>query len=245
VPAVDRLLAVSAQQPPRLGPAPALLARRTRVVAPGIRAADFEGGDRGAGRAAVGVAGAAPVVGLLARYDTWKGHHVFLEAAGRIRAQRPDVRFVMVGGSLNGGQLPHVIRYREAVLARRREMGLEDAVAVLGHRPDVPAVLAGLDVLVCPSDHEPFGMIVLEALAAGTPVVASDSGGPVEILEHDRSGLLFRTGRAPELAGAVLRLLDEPGLGARLAEEGRRRVATAFSSGRYAREVEAIYASLV
>jgi glycosyltransferase involved in cell wall biosynthesis len=245
VPAVDRLLAVSAGQPARLGPAPALLARRTSVVPPGIRAAAFEGGDPRALRDTLGMTDAAPLVGLVARYDSWKGHHVFLGAAERVRSRRPDVRFVMVGGSLNGGQLPHVDRYRDAVLARRKERGLEEAVAVVGHRSDVPAVLASLDVLVCPSEDEPFGMIILEALAAGTPVVASDSGGPREILEHERSGLLFRTGSARDLSDAILRLLDDPGLGPRLAAEGRRRVRSAFSSGRYARDVEAIYGVLV
>lgn len=245
LPAVDRLLAVSVQQPSRLGPVPALLARRTKVVPPGIRAAAFEGGDPHALRDDLGVSGAAPVVGLVARYDTWKGHHVFLQAAERIRSRRADVRFVMVGGSLNGRQLPHVERYRDAVLARRKALGLEEVVAVVGHRSDVPAVLAGLDVLVCPSEEEPFGMIVLEALAAGVPVVASDSGGPVEILEHGRSGLLFPTRSADGLAAAVLRLLGDPSLRRRLAEEGRRRVRSAYSSGRYARDVEAVYASLV
>ncbi|HEY2942496.1 MAG TPA: glycosyltransferase family 4 protein [Vicinamibacteria bacterium] len=245
VPTVDRLLAVSARQPSRLGPVPRLLSGRTSVVPPGIRAAAFEDGDPRTLRRALGVAEDAPLVGLVARYDSWKGHHVFLEAAARIGSRRPDVRFVMVGGSLNGGQLPHVERCREAVRARRQQLGLEQAVAVLDHRADVPAVLAGLDVLVCPSEDEPFGMIVLEALAAGTPVVASDSGGPVEILEAGRSGLLFRTGDAEALGEAVLQLLGDPHLGPRLADEGRRRVRSAFSSGRYAREVEAVYASLV
>ena len=244
LPAVDRLLAVSAAQPARLGPAPRLLARRTSVVPPGIRAASFENGDRRTLRQSLDVPEAAPLVGLVARYDTWKGHHVFLEAAARIGARRPDVRFAMVGGGPYGDPLPHAERYRAAVLARRRELGLERTVAVLGHRDDVPAVLAGLDVLVCPSDHEPFGMIVLEALAAGTPVIASDSGGPAEILEDGRSGLLFRTGSAEALEQAVLRVLEEPALGARLAAEGRRRLESAFTSARYARDVEAIYASL-
>lgn len=241
---VDRILAVSPQQPSQLGPAPALLARRTTVVPPGIRAGSFENGDRRPLRELLGLGDDAPLVGLIARYDTWKGHAVFLEAARRIRARRPDVRFVMVGGGLNGRHLPHVGRYRESVLARRKTLGLEEAVTILGQRSDVPAVLAGLDVLVCPSDHEPFGMIVLEALAAGTPVVASDSGGPAEILEHERSGLLFPTGNADALAGAVLRLIDDPDLSRRLEEEGRRRVRQAFASARYAREVEALYAGL-
>jgi glycosyltransferase involved in cell wall biosynthesis len=244
LPAVDRILAVSARQPARLGPAPGLLAGRTSVVPPGIRAASFEDGEARALRRELALGDDAPLVGLVARYDTWKGHAVFLEGAARIRSRRPDVRFAMVGGCLNGDQLPHLRRYRDAVLARMKMLDLEESVAVLGHRGDVAAVLAGLDVLVCPSDDEPFGMIVLEALAAGTPVVASDSGGPAEILEHGRSGLLFSTGNADALAAAVLRVLDEPGLGGRLAEEGRRRLRSAFTGTRYARDVEAIYASL-
>jgi glycosyltransferase involved in cell wall biosynthesis len=245
VPAVDKLLAVSGRQPSQLGPAPGLLAGRTRVLPPGIRAEAFQDGDRRAFRAEVGVSAGTPLVGLVARHDTWKGHGVFLQAAARLRELRGDIRFVMVGGSFDGGQPPHVERYRDGFLACRKELGLEDAVAVLGHRQDVPAVLAGLDVLVCPSEDEPFGMIVLEAMAAGTPIVASDRGGPAEILEDGRSGLLFRTGSADALVAAVLRLVGDPGLGLRLAEEGRRRVRSAYSSGRYARDVEAVYASLV
>jgi phosphatidylinositol alpha-mannosyltransferase len=87
-------------------------------------------------------------------------------------------------------------------------------------------------------------MIVLEALAAGTPVVASDNGGPAEILQHGQSGLLFATGDAAALADTVLRLLDDPALRGRLAEGGRRRLRSAFTSARYARDVEAIYAAL-
>jgi len=244
LPAVDRLLAVSSEQPSQLGPAPVLFARRTSVVPPGIRARAFEGGNRCTLRDALGMANATPLVGLVARYDTWKGHHVFLEAAARIASQRPEVRFAMVGGGLNADPQPHVGRYRDAVLARRKELMLERCVVVLDHRHDVPAVLAGLDVLVCPSDHEPFGMIVLEALAAGTPVVASDSGGPAEILQHGCSGLLFATGDAAALADAVLRVLDDPALRTCLAEGGRRRLQSAFTSARYARDVEAIYAAL-
>jgi glycosyltransferase involved in cell wall biosynthesis len=244
LPAVDRLIAVSQQPPPQLGPATKLLAGRTSVVSPGIRADSYSNGDRRTLRQALGLTEGVPLAGLVARYDTWKGHAVFLDAAARIKQERPDVRFVIVGGSLNGEQLPHVERYRDGVLAKRKQLGLEQAVAVLGHRDDVPSVLAGLDVLVCPSDHEPFGMIVLEALAAGTPVVASDSGGPAEILEHGRSGLLFPTGSPAHLADAVLRILDDPGLRQRLRREGPRRVRERFTSARYARDVEALYAGL-
>jgi glycosyltransferase involved in cell wall biosynthesis len=112
------------------------------------------------------------------------------------------------------------------------------------HRDDVAAVLAAFDVLVCPSDHEPFGMVVLEALAAGRPVVASDSGGPAEILEHGKSGLLFRTGDPEALAAALLRLLADPSLARSLAEAGRLRVREAFARDRYARQMQEMYERL-
>jgi glycosyltransferase involved in cell wall biosynthesis len=161
-----------------------------------------------------------------------------------VQRRRDDVRFVMVGGALNAAQLPHVARLRDAVLERRRALGLETAAAVMDHRDDVARVLAALDVLVCPSDHEPFGMIVLEALAAGRPVVASDSGGPAEILEDGKSGLLFRTGDPEALAAALLEVLEDPSLARSLADAGRQRVRDAFSRDRYAREVQELYERL-
>lgn len=147
----------------------------------------------------------------------------------------------MVGGALNASQLPHVARCRDAALERRRALGLESRVAVIEHRDDVAPVLAALDVLVCPSDHEPFGMVVLEALAAGRPVVASDTGGPSEILEDGKSGLLFRTGDPDALAAALFRVLDDPALARSLVEAGRSRVRDAFDRSRYAREMQEVY----
>jgi glycosyltransferase involved in cell wall biosynthesis len=81
-------------------------------------------------------------------------------------------------------------------------------------------------------------------LAAGAPVVASDRYGTAEILERGRSGLLFPTSNATAFGNVVLHILNEPALGGRLAEEGRRRLRSAFTSTRYARDVEAIYSSL-
>jgi glycosyltransferase involved in cell wall biosynthesis len=236
-----RIVAVSVDQRRLLERGTWGLRRRTRVVHPGIDPAPFESADRRGARAELGQDGDGPLVGMLARFDAWKGHQVFLDAAARVARHRGEVRFVMVGGAMNASQLPHVGRCRDAALERRRRLGLEARVSVIGHREDVPRVLAALDVLVCPSDHEPFGMVVLEALAAGTPVVASDSGGPSEILEDGRSGLLFPTGDPEALAGTLLRLLDEPGLQQALAGAGRRRVREAFGRGRYAREMQEVY----
>jgi glycosyltransferase involved in cell wall biosynthesis len=239
-----QLVAVSADQRRRLERGTRGLRRRTRVIHPGLEPRAFEDGDRAFLRSELRLPAGTPLVGMLARFDSWKGHEVFLEAAARVLRLRGDVRFVMVGGALNAAQLPHVARLRDAVLHRLEALGLGPAVAVMDHRDDVARVLAGLDVLVCPSDHEPFGMIVLEALAAGRPVVASDSGGPAEILEDGESGLLFRTGDPEALAAALLEVLGDPSLARSLADAGRRRVRRAFTRGRYAQEMQELYERL-
>jgi glycosyltransferase involved in cell wall biosynthesis len=240
----DHIVAYSQDQARRIRAAGPALASRLSVVYPGIEPGDWIGGDGGAFRREIGISPGIPLVGLVGRYDAWKGHGVFLEAAARVRQAHSDARFAIVGGALNEAALPHVARQRREVLDRLRGLGLAGAVSVVDHRDDVASVLAGLDVLAFPSFREPFGMVVLEALAAGTPVVASDTGGPAEILEDERSGLLVRTGDAAALAAAVLRLLESPALSAALAEGGRQRVTAAFARDRYAREMEAVYGRL-
>jgi glycosyltransferase involved in cell wall biosynthesis len=237
----DHIVAYSHDQARAIATAVPSLASRLSVVYPGIDPAEWSAGDGAAFRREIGVPPGTPLVGLIGRYDTWKGHGVFVEAAARLREALPQARFAIVGGALNQDALPHVARYRREVLDQLRGLGLAEVVSVLGHRDDVASVLAGLDVLAFPSAHEPFGMVVLEALAAGTPVVASDTGGPAEILENERSGLLFPTGNADALAAATLRLLRTPVLREALMEGGRQRLDANFTRGRYAKDMEAVY----
>jgi glycosyltransferase involved in cell wall biosynthesis len=241
---VSVLVACSRYQARKVARAAPALAQRTIVVHPGIEAADFASGDGAAFRRELGIPPDAPLIGMLSRHDVWKGHLVFLEAAARLGAARPEARFAMIGGALNAEALPHVARYRDRVLARRIRLGLTERVEVVEHRADVANVLAALDIVVLASSGEPFGMALIEAMAAGRPVVASDSGGPLEIVEAGRSGRLFRTGDAGALAEAIAALLDDRDAARRLAEAGRRRVAEAFGAARYAREMEAVYARL-
>jgi glycosyltransferase involved in cell wall biosynthesis len=238
------LVACSKYQATAVALAAPELAQRTIVVHPGIDTAAFAGRDGSAFRGELNVAADAPFVGMLARYDVWKGHAVFLDAAARLGAARPELRFAMIGGALNADALPHVARYREGILAQRARLGLVERMKVVDHRPDVANVLAALDAVVLPSSGEPFGMALIEAMAAGRPVIASDSGGPLEIVEHGRSGRLFRTGDAGALAEAIAALLDEPEEARRLAAAGRRRVEGSFGASRYARQMEAVYARL-
>jgi len=149
-----------------------------------------------------------------------------------------------VGGALNADVLPHVRRVRGRVMKMRQQLGLDEAVRITGFVPDVAAVMAACNVVVCPSVREPFGLVVVEAMAAGAAVVVSDSGGPAEIVEDGRSGLHFRTGDPASLAKAVLRLLGDPALREQLAAAGRARAAVRYTRAHYARTMESLYASL-
>jgi len=238
---VDSVVLVSTDQRNVFLRGAPLLAARSTVVYPGIEPANFRRGDGTRFRRELGLRDQAPLIGLVSRYDTWKGHRVFLDAAAQVLPSHPDAQFVMVGGMLNGESLPHVSRYYAAVMDRLEKLGLKGSIHVVGHRDDMPDVLAALDVLVCPSVHEPFGMVVIEAMAAGRPVVASDTGGPAEIIENGVSGLLFPTGNAKVLARHVLTLIEDPTVGTSLGEGGLRRVQQRFHRARYAREIEALY----
>lgn len=242
--ATDAIVACSAWQRAAVAGSSRRLSARTVVVHPGIEPAGFAGGSREAFRALLALDPAAPLVGMLARYDVWKGHELFLDAAARVLEHRPETRFVMVGGALNAGALRHVTAYQSRVLARLARLGLQGRVQLVDHRDDVADVLAGLDVVVLPSFGEPFGMVLVEAMAAGRPVVAADSGGPREIVTQGETGLLFKTGDAASLAAAILRLLDDPADARALADAGRARAAQLFHRDRYARDMEALYGRL-
>jgi glycosyltransferase involved in cell wall biosynthesis len=147
--------------------------------------------------------------------DPGKGQDVFLEAAALV----PEARFVVVGGAILGNEGG----FEEEVHALARRLGLADRVVFTGHVDDAIPWLDALDVAVVASSHEAFGIVLVEAMALGTPVVATATDGPSEIVEDGVSGLLVPVGDAPALAAAIERALIDRSLAATLAEGGRRR----------------------
>ena len=125
------------------------------------------------------------LVGMVARYDRIKGHETFLRAATRVCEVRQDVKFFIIGGSVLVNQIPGAGEYRGKILNLRRELHLENTVTFIDEHPDVPALMRSLDLLVCPSDSEGFGLVVLEALASGVLVIASRFIGAVEYLDGE------------------------------------------------------------
>jgi len=210
-------------------------ASRVRVIPNGIDAEAYGSPPDPALRAALGLPGAARLVGVVANLLPYKGHRVFLEACREIKRGEPAARFLLIGeGPLRAG-----------LVAYARELGLEEDVGFLGSRQDIPRLLALLEVAVLPSLEEGLPNAVLEAMAAGRPVVATAVGGTPEAVRHGETGLLVPPGESRALADAVLRLLQDPAGARRMGEEGRRWVAERFGIAAMVREYEAVYEGLV
>ena len=186
-------------------------------------------------RRALDLPSEAPVVGTVAVLRRQKRLDLWLEAARRLLAGRSDIRFVIVGD----GPL------RRELEAETERLGLSSTVRFAGLQEDVAPYLALFDLFLISSEFEGLPLALLEAMAAGVPVVATAVGGIPEAIAADREGLLVPFGHPGALADAVGPLLDDPSRRSRLVRAARERVARDFSVERMARELEALYAEVV
>ncbi len=210
--------------------------RKVRKVWPGLPV-DTIARSRGMGtgvREELGLRGER-LVGIVGRLQDGKGQDVFLHAAATVVRDHPDVRFAVVGGAILGweGAYPDDLR------RLADELGLGERVFFAGHREDVYAWFDALDVVVNASLGEGFPLVLLEALALGRPVVATALGGPSELIEDRRSGLLVPPGDADALAAAIDEVLRDRELAARLAHQASLR-AQVFSEEAMARRFAAV-----
>lgn len=165
----------------------------------------------------------AGCIGTVAHLAAKKGYSELLAAAARL----PEAHFVVVG---EGG-----MRRR---LARAANTSLRGRLHLLGFRDDIPALMRRFDVFCLPSRREPFGLVLLEAMAARRPVVAFDVGGVPEVVEHGVTGFLARPGSVDDLAGQLSRLLQDPELREGFGEAGFQRVRARFTLDRMVAEIQ-------
>jgi glycosyltransferase involved in cell wall biosynthesis len=154
-----------------------------------------------------------PVVGIVGRLQPWKGQDRLLRAQALLRERGHPHHVLIVGGD-SYGLSPEYAASLPALVAR---------LGLAGEVEDAMPFIEQMDVLVNASDPEPFGIVILEAMAAGVPVVAVDSGGPRDIIQHERTGILARSGQPEDLARALQPLLESQALRQELGEAGRRR----------------------
>jgi glycosyltransferase involved in cell wall biosynthesis len=150
------------------------------------------------------------IIGFIGRYDVWKGHITYLEAARIVAEQRTDVAFLVVGGSPTGSFYPGIQKYQENVDRWIAQHPMGDRLIVWGHRDEVPEIMACLDVFVCPSDYEPFGLVVIEALATGIPVVVGDKVGALEVVNEGDGMYVARSRDAQSFAANIIHALSGP-----------------------------------
>jgi glycosyltransferase involved in cell wall biosynthesis len=205
------------------------------VVFNGVDAGKFEFQWTKAERAACRAKYALPeekIVVYVGRFVREKGIHVLLDAAGVILAQEPNTKFVIVGGG-----------YRDRLEKFVRWYGLGDKVLFTGFMANrsLHEIYRVADVAVFPSLYEPFGIVALEGMAAGVPVVASDAGGLREVVLHDKTGTLSYSGNAESLAWAVLHVLRDPKRAETLREAAQKRLGDDFRWDRIATKTIGIY----
>jgi glycosyltransferase involved in cell wall biosynthesis len=175
---------------------------------------------------------------VFSRLNPLKGIEYFIDAAAQLLLRFPHARFWIVGDSVTP-------EYRDELQARVDALGLRERVAFLGFRSDVPALLRQVAVSVLPSLSEGLSNVVLEAMAAGVPVVATAVGGTPELITHGETGLLVPPRDAHALAGAVASLLADPARAQALGAAARRTVAARFSLQAMVRETERLYEQLL
>jgi len=183
----------------------------------------------------LGIPPGAPVAGIVASLRHVKGHDIFLRAAARVHAARPDTRFLVVGD----GEL------RDSLGQLAAGLGLADAVIFAGARKDVPQLLALMTLGVSSSRSESLSNAIVEAMACARPVVATRVGGNPELVADDQTGYLVEPGDHEALADRILRIITDPDLARRLGRAALNRVHRDFTPERLLENMQALYARVL
>ncbi len=204
----------------------------------GVNLEPFARGNRETCRTKLGFKETDIVFGCVSRVDPQKGQHLMLEALERLLPAHPKAAVVIAGPVTDP-------EYGKSLATRAEALG--DRVRLLpAVEPESEkhaSLLAAFDTFVLPSRHEPFGIVVLEAWASRKPVIASEVGGLVRLIDEGRDALHFESGNADELAAAMKRLIDEPRVGSALAGYGYEKVTEKYTWDRIYDRMEQIYAA--
>ncbi|MGE0030133.1 MAG: glycosyltransferase family 4 protein [Steroidobacteraceae bacterium] len=189
----------------------------------------------------LGISDAAPLIGMVGNIKAWKGQETLVRAMAILKRNCVGLRCLLIG-AVSADQSSFAARLEKLIL----DLGLSESVTLTGYRKDVADCMNALDVVVHAStEPEPFGRVLLEAMALRKPLVASNAGAVPEIVVDGESGLLFRPGDPVDLARAVERLIRDQALADRLADAGHRRLVERFSIGRNIELTQQLYDSIL
>ena len=188
----------------------------------------------------LGLSDDATVVVLVGRLQPWKGQNRAIQAVAALRAEKLDVQLLIVGGSAFGFD----VEYAGGASRARRSLGLRDHVVMTGQVDSAHPYLAVADIALNASESEPFGIVMIEALANGIPVVAVNAAGPAEVLTDGTTGSLATDGSPEALAEALRPLVCDESVRRSLAQAGRElyreNFTAAVMSRRIAEEIVAV-----
>jgi glycosyltransferase involved in cell wall biosynthesis len=209
---------------------------RIRVIPNGVDSDRFAASpDRSALRRRLGLPVDGPLLLTVSNLIHYKGHGTLLEAMPLITRTHPTAMIVLAGDG----------PMRVEIDRRIATSGLAESVRLLGERRDVPDLLRAADLLVHPSDEEGFPNAILEAMAAGLPVVATRVGGTPELVLDGATGILVPPRSPTDLAAAVSRLLADPSLADQMGAAGRERAVREFPLARMVEQTETLYAEVL
>lgn len=205
--------------------------RSVEVVHPGVDLHRFDPlllPDMQAARRNIGIRTDRFLIGIVGRLQRWKGIHVLIEAMPEVARSYPEAQCVIVGGR-------HELEtdYPLYLKERIQSLCLEESVLLAGAQENIPQWMQAMDVIVHASDKEPFGMVIIEAMALGKPVIATNSGGPTEIISDGVNGLLVPFNDPKALAQSVLRCLGNEDFAGEIGFAARQR-ASEFSTRHFA-----------
>src|SRR5258706_3100530 len=190
---------------------------------------------------AVDSASGYQVIGLIGRICPWKGQHIFLQAAAAVAKRFPNARFKVVGAALFGED-----EYEAKVKQLCRDLALDRVVEFTGFCSDVGELIAGLDVVVHASTTgKPFCQVIVEGMAAGKPVVATNGGGVPEIVVDNVTGFLVPMGNPAAMAEAICKILAAPAAACRMGLNGFMRIRKPFTMHRTPAKVKTIYCQIL
>ncbi|MCX5700701.1 MAG: GT4 family glycosyltransferase PelF [Candidatus Omnitrophica bacterium] len=176
-------------------------------------------------------------IGLIGRITPLKGHLYFIKAMAKVARVVPTLKIWIVGDAPSSRQA-----YKEQVQVLTRRLGLDHCTEFLGTQRNIPEILSHLDLVVlATTTHEAFGRVIIEAQAAGVPVVATEVGGVVDIIENGRTGLLVPPADAQGMADAVVKIFKDPSLARDFAEAAYKKVKDKYNIELMVKNTLAVY----
>lgn len=185
-----------------------------------------------------------PLIAIISRLFHWKGHTELVKALAKVKDSGQNFKLLIVGED-DPRAVPGRGSYTAELKTLTQELGLTEQIKFIGFRNDIPQIMAACDIYAMPSYEEPCAVVYLEAMAMQKPIIALNSGGTPQLIEHGKSGLLSEPQDIDQLSDNILTLIKNPELRVKLGMYGRQRVEEYFTPRRMADDVEKIYRSLV